>query len=105
MPWLAYDEFAASVIINRWTPIILTDRNGFGFTEDIPMRRLISTLVFLGLIIGLIGYYRGWFVVSVDQTKLQQDEQAVKEKLQQGSGRLQEDINKGIDKARPTTVK
>jgi len=45
------------------------------------MRRLLSLIVVLAIVIGLVGLWRGWWTVTVDKDKIQQDEQTAKEKL------------------------
>ncbi len=47
------------------------------------MRRLFGFLVVLAIIVGLVGLWRGWWTVTVDKDKINQDEQTAKQKLDQ----------------------
>lgn len=50
---------------------------GYG---TLPMKNLVFAILFLLAVIAGVGAYRGWF--TVNKTKIQQDEQAVKDELQ-----------------------
>ena len=67
------------------------------------MRRLLSLVVMLAIVIGLVGWWRGWFTVakvdndkwtvSVDKDKLKQDEQAAKQALKNAENGLNKDTS------------
>jgi hypothetical protein len=68
------------------------------------MRKLLGTICLLLIIVGVVGYYRGWFVISETQRdpqseevhigvgintgKIKSDEEKVKEAAQKGLKRL-----------------
>jgi hypothetical protein len=74
------------------TPLVRTSRR-----EGIAVTRLLGVLFLVILVVGAVGYYRGWFSVSespqgfnvtVDKQKLEEDEKKLKEaaeKLKEGA--------------------
>ncbi len=67
------------------------------------MRRLISSVVLLAVVIGGVGLWRGWWTVAkvdqdkwtvtVNKDKLKQDEQIAKEKAQAVEIGLKQSVN------------
>ena len=63
------------------------------------MKRFLITLLVLGAIIVGIGFYRGWF--TVDEKKINQDKQELKEKIQKAPAEIDKgvkDVKKAADK-------
>jgi len=45
------------------------------------MRGFIAVLVIVAAIVLGVGFYRGWFTFTVDQEKIQKDEETAKDKV------------------------
>ena len=54
------------------------------------MKKLVVALLVLFVVIGCVGLYRGWF--TVDQARIQQDEEAAKAKVQDLGKKIKENV-------------
>jgi hypothetical protein len=62
------------------------------------MKRLFIVLLVVVVGLGGFGFYRGWF--TVNQDKIQQDEQKAKEKVRELTQELKPKTSEGTDKVK-----
>lgn len=57
------------------------------------MRRLVGFAMFLVIAVAVIGIYRGWFTVTVNQARIDHDKNRVERKIERGTEKLKENVN------------
>jgi hypothetical protein len=62
------------------------------------MRRLFSFILFVVVLLVIIGVWRGWFTIRVNQSRFQHDEQRIEQKLDRGMEQLKHDVHKDAQK-------
>jgi sensor domain CHASE-containing protein len=62
------------------------------------MRRLVSFLVLVVVVLVVIGLWRGWFTILFNRARFQHDEQRVEQKIDTGVEQLKHDVHKDAQK-------
>ncbi len=69
------------------------------------MRGFLGTIAILLVILAVVGYYRHWFTVDVNQNQVQQDEKVLKDDAQRLTDKLNDKLNKIGDKTKDAVTK
>lgn len=67
------------------------------------MRRLFSFLVFLVVVLVIIGFWRGWFGLLINQRQIQHDERKVERAIDRGTQQLKNDVHQDAQKVEQKT--
>jgi len=59
------------------------------------MRRLVSLLVLIAILIVVIGIWRHWFTIFVNRDQIRHDTHEIRKELREGEQKLKEGINQG----------
>ncbi len=67
------------------------------------MRRLVTFLLLLAVVIFIVGLNRGWF--TVNREKINEDKQTIEQKATELEGKIKGEVNKDVEKAKDANGK
>ncbi|HEX3998650.1 MAG TPA: hypothetical protein VHX65_08895 [Pirellulales bacterium] len=67
------------------------------------MRRLFAFLVFVVAVLLVIGFFRGWFGIIINQGQIKHDTHELRKEAEHGVEKAKEDLHQGAQKVEQKT--